>query len=116
MKEETLQSKSSTKEEKDKIIAKSVSQRLVFIGMLSAFRELIPCYMEDAVFTDKHILNSGKKALNQMFRQFDEQTVGDNPYHDSIVDKFIAMAEDIREQTETFLIKRDDVSEVQQED
>ena len=43
MKEETLKSKSSTKEEKDKIIAKSVSQRLVFIGMLSAFRELIPC-------------------------------------------------------------------------
>jgi hypothetical protein len=94
-----------SEEEKKKIIAESAARRIAFVGMLDAFRELIPAYMHDVVFTDKYILNSGKKSLNKMFKQFDSQRVGDNPYHDSVVEKFVAMAEDIRQQTEELLMQ-----------
>jgi len=84
-------------------LPKQQSELIVIIGIMTAIRELTHCYKENACYTNKHILNNSERALNQMFKHFDKAELNKDPSIDIIVDKFIDLATDIKEEIEDIL-------------
>jgi len=84
-------------------LPKQQSELIVIIGLMTAIRELTHCYKEDTSYTNKYILNNSERALNQMFRHFDKTELNQDPSIDIVVDKFINLATDIKEEIEDIL-------------